>query len=64
MSIKQTIEKMMLTTPRWKNISKMLVTIPNKMMNLKKKLKEISNTDKETQILIQNRQTFWGIKTS
>ena len=32
MSIKQTIEKMMLTTPRQKNISKMFVTIPNKMI--------------------------------
>ena len=30
--------------------------------NSKEKLKDISNTDKETQILKQNRQTFWGIK--
>ena len=30
--------------------------------NSKGKLKDISNTDKETQILKQNRQTFWGIK--
>ena len=74
MSIKQTIEKMMLTTPRKKrkNISKMLVTIPNTSgakqtkvfgteepgntentkeedsENSKGKLKDISNTDKET----------------
>ena len=27
--------------------------------NSKEKLKDISNTDKETQILIQNRQIFW-----
>ena len=30
--------------------------------NSKEKLKDISNTDKETQILKQNRHTFWGIK--
>ena len=30
--------------------------------NSKEKLKDISNTDKEAQILKQNRQTFWGIK--
>ena len=30
--------------------------------NTKGKLKDISNADKEAQILKQNRQTFWGIK--
>ena len=30
--------------------------------NSKGKLKDISTTDKETQILKQNRQTFWRIK--
>ena len=30
--------------------------------NSKGKLKYISNTDKETQILKQKRQMFWGIK--
>ena len=30
--------------------------------NSKGKLKDISIKDKETQILKQNRQTFWGIK--
>ena len=30
--------------------------------NSKEKFKDISNIDKETQILKQNRQTFWGIK--
>ena len=30
--------------------------------NSKDKLKDISNTDKETQILKQKSQTFWGIK--
>ena len=28
----------------------------------KGKLKDVSNTDKETQILNQNREKFWGIK--
>ena len=30
--------------------------------NFKGKLKDIWNTEKETKILKQNRQTFWGIK--
>ena len=30
--------------------------------NSEGKLKDISIKDKETQILKQNRQTFWGIK--
>ena len=30
--------------------------------NSEGKLKDISNTDKETQILKQNRQMFWGLK--
>ena len=37
-------------------------TTEDDIYNSKGQLKDISNTDKETQILKQNRQTFWGIK--
>ena len=49
-----------LKTDKTKNISDN--TKEDDSENSKGKLKDISNSDKETQILKQNRQMFWGIK--
>ena len=52
--------KELLKTDKTKNVGDN--TKEDDSENSKEKLKDISNTDKETQILKQNRQTFWGIK--
>ena len=49
-----------LKTDKTKNVGD--DTKQNDRENSKEKLRDMSNTYKETQILKQNRQTFWGKK--
>ena len=53
-------DKEPLKTEKTKNVGD--TTKEDDSENSKEKLKDISNTDKETQILKQNKQMFLGIK--